>query len=232
MELDEAGGAEWEAREGASRLAPLVDREAQQLRRQGPASALVAQQCAWLLVADADQDRTLERVAALGPLCEAAVRDVRARTGLGASGDHERTAQLLEGEAATWALLYATLLDLRAFGDRVGDASEALWRAARDEWTSDEQFFLLLARDDVSMRRWRRVVAWLERLELSRVREGEGVRNEHYWEYTQRAIARGARFENAHDTQRPLVTSLDVDAPLQEAGALKLHSMDQSLDER
>ncbi len=56
---------------------------------------------------------------------------------------------------ATWELLFATLLDLRAYGDRGADEAalmNAVWAAGRDEWVSDEQFFLIATRDDPTVR--------------------------------------------------------------------------------
>ncbi len=261
LQLDE-GDAALDADVSAVRedeLGRLLRREAELLRRKGAAAALNAQHCFWLLEGTSDEASVLASVQAMGPMVKEAADSLRASLAAfstyGAPSERrelEQALELLEGEHATWTLLHATLSDLRAFEEQqpLADA-DALELAAHDEWISDESFFLLATRHDATLRRWLRVIVWLETLGLDAAARTERVRCDRFWEYTHMALARGGVGDVGDDDddgnrqqwpteksadsslQRLLVRSLDVDAPLQSGDQQRqLHSMDASLDAR
>jgi len=141
----------------------------------------------------------------------------------------EHDIEFLEAEAATWDLLYLTCVDLRT--EDAEKSAEYLMRVAQDKWVSDEQFFQLACKHDFEMRRWRRIVAWLENVYSTQHHFGAAVRTDEYWENTTRSLHRGTELESRDGVERELITHVDPDAPLREEGK-QLHSLDETLDNR
>jgi hypothetical protein len=208
-------------------IIPMLRREIELLRQKGLALALNAQQCEWLLE-DRSEWGVLKSAQAMGPLVKEVADALRASlegiSYYGFASDRreiEQTLELLDGEHATWSLLHTTIQDLLVAEEQPAPESD-LEKTARDKWVSDESFFRLATKYDGKLRRWLRVVLWLEALSVDAANSTETVRSEHYREHTQMALRRALIADGRQ------VSALDIDAPLSGEDS----SLDKMLDER
>ena len=238
--LDEFINQEGSVRSSPEELAELLGKDETLFASSSLSDALSASFCSWTVNApdgqggepqrNADEDGVLTQVKLFSSKCMATVSALRANLArfdvYAASAEKkqlEREIELLLGEAATWDLVYFTMKDLR-------DAEKDSGVAIRDgKWISDEQFFQQACRSDEDMRRWRRVVMWLEQVYSAQKPTSAGVRSDSYWENTSRHLSRGIDIEEGGD--RSLISKIDPDAPLREK-TRKLHSQDENLDNR